>query len=90
MNKLMIIFIINHCNNTTDLLFKLHLFIQKREFISENIIKLTFYIRGRNDQGLGAKRPGPILEAKRPGAKRLGGKWFGGETSCYHTCGQRL
>ena len=44
-----------------------------------NIRKLTFYIRGRNDQGLGAKRPGSILEAKRLG----GWEWFGSETSCY-------
>ena len=37
----------------------------------DNTRKHTFYI-------IGAKRPGSILEVKR-----LGGKWFGGETSCY-------
>ena len=38
---------------------------------------------------MGAKKKGSILEAKRPGEKRLGGggggKWFGGKMSCY-TC----
>ena len=43
---------------------------------------------GRNDQGIGAKRPGSILEVNRRGTKRLGGGGVGlwNETFCYRFC----
>ena len=40
---------------------------------------------GRNDLGIGAKRPGIKFGAKRLGAKRPGANWSRGEMTCYPT-----